>query len=112
MLALSFDSGIHAKRYEVHTSRHWKWLRWGSEPAAYAHWVDQTCHASEGIPERGAEDVGVIGLLIDESVTPVDSAMDGPEAGLTSTSDMVRILINCDSFKDKWCCKVYIFSQC
>jgi hypothetical protein len=39
------------------------WLRWRAEPVAHAYRVCQTGHSSQGIPERGAEDVGVEGLL-------------------------------------------------
>jgi hypothetical protein len=43
------------------------WLRWRAEPVAHAYRVCQTGHSSQGIPERGAEDVGVEGLLDYES---------------------------------------------
>jgi len=44
------------------TARRRYWLRWRPEPAAHANGVCQTGHASEGVPEGGAEDVGVVGL--------------------------------------------------
>lgn len=40
------------------------WLRWRPEPTAYTDGVDEASGASEGIPERGAEDVGMERLWI------------------------------------------------
>jgi hypothetical protein len=40
------------------------WLRWRPEPTAYTNGVDEASGASEGIPERGAEDVGMERLWI------------------------------------------------
>ena len=37
-------------------------LRWRPEPTAYTDGVDETSGAAEGVPEGGAEDVGVEGL--------------------------------------------------
>ena len=38
------------------------WLRWRPEPTAHTDGVDETSGAAEGVPEGGAEDVGVEGL--------------------------------------------------
>ena len=38
------------------------WLGWRAEPTAYTNGVDEAGCASQGIPEGGAEDVGVEGL--------------------------------------------------
>ena len=37
-------------------------MGWRSEPAAYSYWVCEACEASSGVPEAGAEDIGVVGL--------------------------------------------------
>lgn len=46
----------------MHTGRGEDGLRWRPEPTAYTDGVDETSGAAEGVPEGGAEDVGVEGL--------------------------------------------------